>query len=1221
MAEYVFSYINNFTSDMFQELLKHLLQCANDAREIIKHDKWRQCFLQLFLDCDHGQVGLLHRQRVLALLENFYNNCSEPVRKGLRNPSQWPMIELDDIDLFEFWGQVEDGQGLSKLSSLLNKSSQLELSAQASLLNQILKGILSEEVLALPDTRDITRMSLDSEEVVLVQQAISASEIIASEEVVEGQEEMVALADTETITGVSLSSKEVVLEQRVSSASKTIASKEVVEGQEQRVSSASKTIASKEVVEGQEQRVSSASKTIASKEVVEGQEQQVSSASKTVASKEVVEGQEEPDPTTFAGSSAAVEDPFIEAMKVGLDTRESNENVRPEGSATTSEGEATVLPEEVSKGSDLGSVEQMSSDEPGTTVKMSIAEPASSLGEETTVPKKDVGAEEGHEHSDEIPKDQPDVITAESLVQATVEGQVSASGWFACLSRARATLPPPSIAPVAGLSWLPSWKSSKSISKTPQLISEQPWSGNIETANLAFRYSDYGKEVWEDWKTENSRFPGSLQQDTKAATQTGPQAGLLMNMLDIQSHGAPSSTSAFDKHFLNLPQFVQLMEMFIGTEISPLDLKKLVKFVKEGYVLLEREKISQMERVHHDAFVARQHLLLAALFEKWDNEGSGFLDMKEVDAVLSTFKEGMEQEALEKDYWTMGLRIVHLDISSPETQVTGLFLLLRAKLQLPIPLQHPSGVVKLSQKDFRTYIDLVAAEFTGNEDEVLDNIVEYLMTTVEKTHAEQLRGAARRKWLYAVQHTAKINGGSIDPVYQAAFKALARDADAHGEGKTISAHIALLEYNVLFPERGDVLLRYVACTEDDAPYLLNQSLYMDMKGISFAAALEDRPIHVPRVQLHGHIHFWNYNRPEKERKGSFLVIPLEDIRRRVFGILGLDTLRDQNEDTIIVPHEIRFYQGVAKAFSVAYHHIRTQDSIKQVIVTGMEWLSTKAPGIHAISAYFMEPGKERIQDYALRRVMTTNRKGQMEIIPHPAPALSRNENIFRDYLFQCIDCAEVVAAYVYEDHHIAVPLRDPAGYATVVLDINLGRRKKLPAYEHKDLQKMLKMAQEAICEILKEELGDLEPYHVLEAEYVGDWRRGGVLFYRFMLQDLQNCIFNLDPKTCFEEIKSYEQPPLLVHKILKCVLLILYPQWAGTEEVENWKCCLKKLDEELIENISYFDPTAAYVQVRYTKDSRMEGWLSSTGVPLQLDPHLLVINRACKETSVFSDCD
>lgn len=77
---------------------------------------------------------------------------------------------------------------------------------------------------------------------------------------------------------------------------------------------------------------------------------------------------------------------------------------------------------------------------------------------------------------------------------------------------------------------------------------------------------------------------------------------------------------------------------------------------------------------------------------------------------------------------------------------------------------------------------------------------------------------------------------------------------------------------------------------------------------SFAAVEEGKPIHVPRVQLHGSIHFWNYDRPVEERKGSLLVLPLHDARWRAFGILGLDTLRDQCEKTIFLTHEISFYQ-------------------------------------------------------------------------------------------------------------------------------------------------------------------------------------------------------------------------------------------------------------------------------------------------------------------------
>jgi hypothetical protein len=41
----------------------------------------------------------------------------------------------------------------------------------------------------------------------------------------------------------------------------------------------------------------------------------------------------------------------------------------------------------------------------------------------------------------------------------------------------------------------------------------------------------------------------------------------------------------------------------------------------------------------------------------------------------------------------------------------------------------------------------------------------------------------------------------------------------------------MLERNRFDPERGEVCLRYVAATIDDADFLLGKILYKDMKGI------------------------------------------------------------------------------------------------------------------------------------------------------------------------------------------------------------------------------------------------------------------------------------------------------------------------------------------------------------------------------------------------------
>eukprot|EP00075_Anas_platyrhynchos_P038363 XP_027327616.1 EF-hand calcium-binding domain-containing protein 5 isoform X3 [Anas platyrhynchos] len=906
-TEYVHSYTENFSSDMFQEILKHLRQCALDFQKAIRCDMWRQMFTDLFLDCDYGKVGLLDRQKILALLEEFYDRSPMSAKRRFCNPRQWPIIELQEIELADFWGDLHDQEVCEELS----------------------------------------------ENLVLSQAEISEGEILPCEPVGDNSQ-----GSYEMSTSVSESPLE---------------------------------------------------------------QMDMSEAETGGISKEEKQAAE---------SSDAEDAPVAEAVKETAARKESSlsEHSGQFGQQTSSE---TRLQDEDLQDQGKG--------------------PAYS-------DRQDSQAEAGQEF-------------------------------------------------------------------------ELPWSGDLLTFDLSFKYSSYGERIPEEWICEDTRF-----------------ADLRPIMADIQNRCTSRVRSAFDEHCLNLPQFVQLLETFVGQDIPLPTVKSLIEFIKEEYKQTEESKIEQLEKVRRTSRLAHRKLLLEALFEKWDKNASGFLDLKEVDAVLSTFKEGMEKEALRK-----------------------------AKSHFSSRYPQSSRVEKLSPEAFQTFLELVASEFTGNEDEVIANIVEFLTMSVERSWMECLQSLTRRKWLHNIQQAAETSGASMEPVYKAVFKALSQDAEAHGDNKKISAYIALLEENQLSPERGQILLHYVACTTDDAPYVLNQILYKDMKGVSFAAVEEGKPIHVPRVQLHGNIHFWNYDRPVEERRGSLLVLPLQDAHWNVFGILGIDTLRDQSEKTIFLTHEISFCQGVSLAFSKAYHHVCALENVLQMTLTALDWLYPRVSSIHAVTTYLVEPGKDQTCDYALRKMITTDNTGQKEI--HTSAVLFlRKENLLRDYLFKCIDTSEVVCTSVCGEYHVAVPLRDLSRQAFALFDISIGHHQKLSPHEYKDLQKMLKMAQAACCEILKIPSEETKPTYVLEAEHMNS-RHAGILFHRFMLQDLRECVQKLSAES-FAEIKGYEEPPALIHNIVKAVLLLFNPNWKGSEKIESWSQCIQNLDDNLIQEIYCFDPTAPSVQVQ-----------------------------------------
>ncbi|XP_074244527.1 EF-hand calcium-binding domain-containing protein 5 [Saimiri boliviensis] len=689
----------------------------------------------------------------------------------------------------------------------------------------------------------------------------------------------------------------------------------------------------------------------------------------------------------------------------------------------------------------------------------------------------------------------------------------------------------------------------KSCEPKSQNIEGKSWSGEFFTCNWKTKYVKFEDEEQANLIYDNSRF-----------------TDLHSIIRNIQSFKEVKGRTAFNGVSFNLLQFVQLLETFVG-EDAPLSVSEtLTSFFKGGYVETEQEKMNALEKFRQNALQVRRRLLLDAIFQKWDSDGSGFLDLKEVDELLYTYKEGMEKESMKK-----------------------------AKLHIQFPKPHPGHEVRLSSKQFQNYIELIVSELRGNEDQVLESVVEFLMNSLERSHIENLRNCARRKWLHKIQHAAETSGVSLEPVYSETFKALTQDAEAHGN-KKISAHISLLEENVLLPEKGNVLLRNVACTLDDAPFVLNKVLYRDMKGISFTVVDEGRPIHVPQVQYHGNIFFWNHSRNKNDYNGSFLALPLQDAYMRIFGVLAVDTLRDPHKINIFLPHEIRFYQGVANVFSTAYHYVRSREHILHVVITGIGWLYDVTSSITSITTYFVEPMPAQDSDYVLRNMMVTGQLGLTEIHKNP-PTVYRKSCIFRDFLFKCTDSSEVILASACGETHIAVPLRERTGEALGVLDFNIGRNRMLLYQEYKDLQKMMKVVQMACYEILGEFSGEREKKYILEIENAGEVQRAGILFFRIMLLELQESIQLLDPMefvslllydiTLLAEPNSpqdsksmeFEANMELVSDILKAVILFFHPELEFSSDLGSWDKCKFYVNKYLVGNICAFDPTAKHVEV------------------------------------------
>nr|XP_023420721.1 EF-hand calcium-binding domain-containing protein 5 [Cavia porcellus] len=994
-AVYISLWAADLKSEIFEELLQHLCHSADEFREIIKTDMQRQMFVELFLYCDHGKVGILDRQRTLALLEEFYDQSPQTLRSLLRNPRQWPFIEFEEINLLEFWGDTDNQKHVYEdFDEVFLNMNALLSEKYNKTLNQSLEDPKDQP--EYDEQRTSTAPPPPPEQ----QEGKSAdleSPIISNEE--QGREfnaEQKLYRDAVIEQGPDTestlepeSNRELTEEhrpQRGSTAEQGSRRESTAEQRPQRGSTAEQGSRRESAAEQRPQRGSAAEQGSRRESAAEQRPQRGSAAEQGSRRESAAEQRSQRGSAAEQGSrreSAAEQRSQRGSTAEQGSRRESTAEQRPQRGSAAEQGSRRESVMEQGPYRD-------STAEHGSR-RASAAEQKVQRGSTAEQELLTESVEEPHTESEQRPhrkttSEQQDGVAASQ----SATGEVLSSTWRM---------------------------------KYVKFEDE-------EQANLI-----YG----------NSRF-----------------TELHSIIRSIQSFKEVKGRSIFNGSSFDLLQFVQFLETFVGEDVPLSASETLTSFFKKGYVETKEEKMNALEKVRQNAFQIRQGLLLKALFQKWDSDGSGFLDLEEIDKILHAYKDGMEKGSMKK-----------------------------AKLHIQFPKPRPGHEVKLSSKQFQKYIELVVSELRGDEYQVLESVVEFLMNFVEKSHTESLRNCARWKWLHQIQHAAETSGVSLEPVYTETFKTLNQDAEVHGNKKI---------------------------------------------------------------------------------------------------------------------------SGVANVFSNAYHYVHSREHILHVVITGIGWLLSNTSSIVSITTYFVEASPNQDSDYVLRKMMATGQQGLTEIHANP-PTILRKSCIFRDFLFKCIDSSEVVLASVYGETHIVIPLRERTGEALGLLDVNIGHTKMLLYQEYKDLQKMTKMIHAACSEILGEFSGEIKKNIVLEIEKTGEVQRAGILFFRVMLQELQQCFQLLSPMD-FVSVLIYEHKPQaepkspqdgkpqefelninLIRDILKGVILVFHPELEFSDDFGSWDQCKLYVNKYLVDRICSFDPTASHMKVNLRvidenirDHSRIEVW-------------------------------
>mmetsp|Transcript_32403 Transcript_32403/g.52426 ORF Transcript_32403/g.52426 Transcript_32403/m.52426 type:complete len:1041 (-) Transcript_32403:297-3419(-) len=332
-----------------------------------------------------------------------------------------------------------------------------------------------------------------------------------------------------------------------------------------------------------------------------------------------------------------------------------------------------------------------------------------------------------------------------------------------------------------------------------------------------------------------------------------------------------------------------------------------------------------------------------------------------------------------------------------------------------------------------------------------------------------------------------------------------------------SAYIAVMD--------GHSHLDYVAATPSDEPHVLGKRLVRP-SGVSWPcldAAKASRPgnvLFLPSVQRNSAVYYFREGLADSDIKGSYMCIPLLDKDGDSIGLIGLDTLQHGGE---LLPWDCVFGERLARALGPLYERAERRRRMLLVLEGALMMFRTKL-----------------------------------------GPSLN-------------FDFASLVPESTFETAILGVVGERVYGFLS--LDTS---SEALSSEKRSHMELLARLLVRAFDAISSEKLGK-EPADIegilLDAQRRGVDDRMRMLIPAALLKLAREEIQNLDPKY-IAEIKNYNTPPKIIHKVLKSVQYLL---GSAPANIGTWNQCRGLIGDDLKQRIIALDPTAVQKKLKFKR--------------------------------------